>query len=117
MSVEDADFTSTFLLERIDRTREREDCHGIVLWFNVEFPDLDTSKKCTVLDTSPGGCPTHWGQTVLTFHSPLGGSIEGDISVSKADQQRSLDITLHCRSHDQTPVKFQTMVYALSVQT
>eukprot|EP00210_Caulerpa_lentillifera_P000700 g677.t1 len=116
MSVQDTNFTSSFRLERKNSIQQEDECSAIVLWFSVEFSGDYSHQNSVILDTSPSAQPTHWGQTVLALHSPLKCPIEGEISICKADQLRSLDITLHCKSLDEHPPHIQITVHTLSVQ-
>lgn len=89
-------------------------CYGIVIWFETGFTDRFCREKPVILSTSPYGPSTHWSQTVLTFREPIAmasngdattqaaigtedcpaGKIQARISVVRAPQHRSIDISV-----------------------
>ncbi|XP_068659284.1 probable protein arginine N-methyltransferase 3 [Aristolochia californica] len=115
MESSNVDFTSSFELEpKIDGSGE---CYGIVLWFETAFTSRFCKEMPVVLSTSPYKPKTHWSQTILTFREPIAISsagfvadtvadssvgtesfpavkIECRISIVRAAQHRSIDISL-----------------------
>ncbi|XP_022864409.1 probable protein arginine N-methyltransferase 3 [Olea europaea var. sylvestris] len=90
-------------------------CHGLVLWFETGFTERFCSELPTNLSTSPYNPKTHWSQTILTFREPIAMasakvtseklaavgtnacpavSVQSRISVARAAQHRSIDISV-----------------------
>jgi len=92
VKVEDLDFTADFEIE----FKQREFCHALTAWFDVQF------SKCHVpvgFTTAPFSEYTHWKQTVFYVKEPLrveqGQKISGTIVVKKSSgNHRDLCIDL-----------------------
>ncbi|XP_021299978.1 probable protein arginine N-methyltransferase 3 [Herrania umbratica] len=123
MKPDEVDFTAITELEakldslasnRID-LKQATSCYGIVLWFETGFTSRFCKETPTVLSTSPCTPKTHWKQTILTFREPIamasckftadGSAAVGTdacpaskillrISIARATQHRSIDISL-----------------------
>lgn len=117
---DELDFTTSFELElkpeHATKTQSTPTwCCGVVLWFETGFTSRFCKELPTVLSTSPYTPKTHWSQTILTFHEPIAmgsekpnsdvkaviGSysspvtrIQSRISIVRAEQHRSIDISL-----------------------
>ncbi|KAF3607354.1 hypothetical protein DY000_02050824 [Brassica cretica] len=117
MKQDEVDFTATATLEPTEAETEARLCHGVVLWFDTGFTDRFCKENPTVLSTSPYTPPTHWAQTVLTFQEPISvapatvlsgddrlgavgtkecpaSSIQLRVSVARASEHRSIDVSL-----------------------
>ncbi|RID63897.1 hypothetical protein BRARA_E02860 [Brassica rapa] len=117
MKPDEVDFTATATLEPTESDTEARLCHGVVLWFDTGFTDRFCKENPTVLSTSPYTPPTHWAQTVLTFQEPISvapatvlsgddrqgaigtkecpaSSIQLRVSVARASEHRSIDVSL-----------------------
>ncbi|PIN08352.1 Protein arginine N-methyltransferase PRMT1 [Handroanthus impetiginosus] len=124
MQPKQMDFTSEVVLEPklvaslnnpIGSEQEITWCYGVVLWFETGFTERFCHEKPVVLSTSPYDPRTHWSQTILTFREPIamastggGGEklapvgtndcpaarIQSRISIVRASQHRSIDISL-----------------------
>uniref|UniRef100_A0A1J3CXD8 type I protein arginine methyltransferase n=1 Tax=Noccaea caerulescens TaxID=107243 RepID=A0A1J3CXD8_NOCCA len=118
MKPDEVDFTATATLEPNESEAKLSLCHGVVLWFDTGFTSRFCKENPTILSTSPYTPPTHWSQTVLTFKEPIsvapatllsGGndrrgaigtaecpasSIHLRVSVARASEHRSIDISL-----------------------
>ncbi|XVF82446.1 hypothetical protein PTKIN_Ptkin16aG0048800 [Pterospermum kingtungense] len=124
MKPDEVDFTATAELEaKFDNLSSKDNdfehnatsCYGIVLWFETGFTSRFCKEMPTVLTTSPYTPKTHWSQTILTFREPIavasskftaeGSAAVGTdacpaskillrISIARATQHRSIDISL-----------------------
>ncbi|KAK6228595.1 ZN622/Rei1/Reh1 [Theobroma cacao] len=124
MKPEEVDFTAITELEAKldslasnpnDLKQQATSCYGIVLWFETGFTSRFCKETPTVLSTSPYTPKTHWKQTILTFREPIamasckftadGSAPVGTdacpaskillrISIARATQHRSIDISL-----------------------
>jgi protein arginine N-methyltransferase 3 len=122
MKAEDVEFTSSISLElnSTESKRKTDYCYGVVLWFDTNFTSRFCKDAPAVLSTSPYTPKTHWSQTLLTLRDPIaltarqnddgnfvkygGGEVGTDecpamridsrISISRAPQHRSIDISL-----------------------
>ncbi|KAG9454921.1 hypothetical protein H6P81_007825 [Aristolochia fimbriata] len=115
MESSDVDFTSSFELE--PKFIGSGECYGIVLWFETAFTSRFCKETPVILSTSPYKPKTHWSQTILTFREPIAISspefqdaiagtsvatecyppvkkIECRVSIVRAAQHRSIDISL-----------------------
>ncbi|XP_057976335.1 probable protein arginine N-methyltransferase 3 [Malania oleifera] len=129
MKIDEMDFTSSIELEpKLDNLIKETECsttlcYGVVLWFETGFTSRFCKEMPTVLSTSPYTPRTHWSQTLLTFREPIAlasGKYNADklaavgsdanpaskmhtrISIARASQHRSIDISLEIAgiSHD-----------------
>ncbi|GLT64965.1 hypothetical protein SLA2020_374240 [Shorea laevis] len=124
MKPDEVDFTARVELEpKFDSlssiSNEKENkttlCYGIVLWFETGFTSRFCKEMPVVLSTSPYTPRTHWSQTILTFREPIAialgnfsaekssaigtvscpaSKIQLRISIARATQHRSIDISL-----------------------
>ncbi|XP_043692273.1 probable protein arginine N-methyltransferase 3 [Telopea speciosissima] len=124
MRPEEMDFTTSFELElklpdvvnnSTDLKSKTTSCYGIILWFETGFTDRFCKEMPTVLSTSPYTPKTHWSQTIFTFREPIAMAtgkhdadgmaavgteacpvirIESRISIVRAAEHRSIDISL-----------------------
>ncbi|GKU91381.1 hypothetical protein SLEP1_g5263 [Rubroshorea leprosula] len=124
MKPDEVDFTARVELEpKLDGlssiSNEKENkptlCYGIVLWFDTGFTSRFCKEMPVVLSTSPYTPRTHWSQTILTFREPIAialgnfsaeksstigtvscpaSKIQLRISIARATQHRSIDISL-----------------------
>lgn len=121
MRPEEVEFTSTIQLEPKPNLGEPTDstgsnpktnwCYGLVLWFDTSFTHRFCKDNPTVLSTSPYTPKTHWSQTILTLKEPIALAvgkdnieksgdefpakrIESRISIARAPQYRSIDISI-----------------------
>ncbi|KAJ4975134.1 hypothetical protein NE237_000240 [Protea cynaroides] len=90
-------------------------CYGVVLWFETGFTTRFCKEMPAVLSTSPYSPKTHWSQTIFTFREPIAMAsgkhdtdgmaavgteacpvvrIQSRISIARAVQHRSIDISL-----------------------
>ncbi|KAJ4978935.1 hypothetical protein NE237_009715 [Protea cynaroides] len=90
-------------------------CYGVVLWFETGFTSRFCKEMPIVLSTSPYSPKTHWSQTIFTFREPIAMAsgkhdtdgmaavgteacpvvrIQSRISIARAVQHRSIDISL-----------------------
>lgn len=65
-------------------------CHGVVVWFDVEFSKRFCMDTPVVLSTSPRAPSTHWSQTILTFREPILLARAGPSSGSPLPEARPL---------------------------
>ncbi|KAJ8755803.1 hypothetical protein K2173_024348 [Erythroxylum novogranatense] len=124
MKPDEVDFTASINLEpklgstesnSTGLTSETMWCYGVVLWFDTGFTARFCRETPTVLTTSPYTQKTHWSQTIFTFREPIAiargklltdnsaavgtyecpaASIHLRISIARAAQHRSIDISL-----------------------
>ncbi|XP_062093122.1 probable protein arginine N-methyltransferase 3 [Humulus lupulus] len=91
-------------------------CYGALLWFETGFTSRFCKEMPANLSTSPCTPKTHWSQTILTFREPIAISSDNSnldrsaaivgsggcpavkislrISIARASQHRSIDISL-----------------------
>ncbi|KAF3434258.1 hypothetical protein FNV43_RR25361 [Rhamnella rubrinervis] len=124
MTQDEMDFTATVGLEpnlfstagnSNDLVSKTTWCYGVVLWFETSFTSRFCKEMPTILSTSPSNPKTHWSQTILTFQEPIAiaseklsadrsaavgtdacpaSRIHLRISIARASQHRSIDISL-----------------------
>lgn len=124
MKPDEMDFTASIELEpkkdspactSADLKSSTTWCYGVVLWFETGFTSRFCKEMATVLSTSPYTPRTHWAQTIFTFQEPIAiaseepnierlaavgteacpaRSIQSRISIVRAAQHRSIDISL-----------------------
>ncbi|KAF8403658.1 hypothetical protein HHK36_011762 [Tetracentron sinense] len=124
MKPDEMDFTSSFELEPksespVNHSRDTKSktscCYGVVLWFETGFTSRFCKEMPVVLSTSPHTPKTHWSQTIFTFREPIvmasgkpnaddlaaigtdacpASRIHSRISIARAVQHRSIDISL-----------------------
>lgn len=104
MERSDQDFTSEFELRASAGPQE---CHALVLWFDVAFTDRFCSQAPQELHTGPYAPATHWAQTVLVLPTPVtmapaavnapgaAAALRGRLSMSRSvGRHRMLDISV-----------------------
>ncbi|KAK9123271.1 hypothetical protein Sjap_012873 [Stephania japonica] len=118
MKSEEMDFTARCELElKRDLPEQYQSplvsCYGVVLWFETGFTSRFCKEMPAVLSTSPYTPKTHWSQTIFTFREPIKmvtsgkvssaalgtnecpvSRIQSRISIVRAAQHRSIDISL-----------------------
>ncbi|XP_042481349.1 probable protein arginine N-methyltransferase 3 [Macadamia integrifolia] len=121
MRPEEIDFTTSFGLELklpdpvMGLKSMTTSCYGVILWFETGFTGRFCKEMPTVLSTSPYMPKTHWSQTIFTFREPIVMAtgkhdadgmaavgteacpvirIESRISIVRAAEHRSIDISL-----------------------
>ncbi|KAK9157376.1 hypothetical protein Scep_003950 [Stephania cephalantha] len=123
MKSEGMDFTTSCELEvKRDLPEQYQSplvsCYGVVLWFETGFTRRFCKEMPAVLSTSPYTPKTHWSQTIFTFREPIKmvasenvgadaetsqalgtderpvSRIQSRISIARAAQHRSIDISL-----------------------
>lgn len=124
MKPDEVDFTASIVLEpkagklansSTDLASKTTWCYGVVLWFDTGFTSRFCKETPAVLSTSPYTPKTHWSQTILTLREPIAigcGEHLGDgcaivgtdacpaarlslrVSIARASQHRSIDISL-----------------------
>ncbi|XAR54470.1 Histone-arginine N-methyltransferase [Bertholletia excelsa] len=122
MTPDDMDFTSRIELEPQFENQDNFSgstcktwCYGVVLWFETGFTSRFCKEMPVILSTSPYTPKTHWSQTILSFKEPIAMAmgktstdrsaavgtdacpamrIQSRISIARASQHRSIDISL-----------------------
>ncbi|KAJ4841081.1 hypothetical protein Tsubulata_048258 [Turnera subulata] len=146
MKHDEVDFTASIELEpkpgspphnSTDVASKTTWCYGVVLWFDTGFTTRFCKEAPAVLSTSPYTPKTHWSQTILTFQEPIAVAFGRDsadgsaavgtdacpaarlcqrISIARASQHRSIDISLEtvAISHDGRKRCWPVQIFNLS---
>ncbi|DBB07799.1 hypothetical protein WJX82_004343 [Trebouxia sp. C0006] len=108
MDAADASFSTDFILEADPKSCcGPQECHALVLWFDMNFSKRFCAEQPVKLSTSPHGPQTHWCQTVLVLRKPIlfglgtaeargkvAASLKGRFSMARSDQHRGIDMSV-----------------------